>query len=473
MKLSTIAVSVIVGLGVVVTGGSWYSGKQFEQYSSKLPAEINEQLALLKSIYDIDAKVKNIKLDRHLFSSDISYEIETITMDKTDVFQGKGTVYHGPLPLNQVVKGNLIPTAVSIETNVIAPERLKEIFSSLDFLSTTFNIGYQESISGNIVVKPYHITNALNIEQKADGITSDFKIDKSGNGYAEIHTPLLNSSNSKSNQRIDLEQANIHLNWEKKSDYPYLANFDVGVKAKSYKVSPINPMENSIKVGFSDVNYTADSKLNKNVYDSTGKMSAKLDIASQNSQQSFGLLKLDTFSSFDAKAINELVAYIIGNKTLAPENMLVLSKTVMERPLKIHINNFSLENEKGKNELALILNSDNLESDVQKFNQIIKLFKQSSFSMKLNISALEQLLTQLYSLHPKSNGTPEIIAKEKLNELLYNAKASELAVVDPENIQVTLEIDGGKVKLNGKEVPEKKVEMAIVMIMFGLSGMGK
>lgn len=473
MKLSTIAVSVIVGLGVVVTGGSWYSGKQFEQRSSKFSAEINEQLALLKPIYDIDAKVKNIKLDRHLFSSDISYEIEAITMDKTDIFQGKGKVYHGPLPLNQVVKGNLIPTAVSIETNVIAPERLKEIFSSLDFLSTTFNIGYQESISGNVVVKPYHITNTLNIEQKADGITSDFKIDKLGNGYADIYTPLLNSSNTKSNQRIDLEQANIHLNWEKKADYPYLANFDVGIKAKSYKVSPINPMENSIKVSFSDVNYTADSKLNKNVYDSTGKMSAKLDIATQNSQQSFGILKLDTFSSFDAKAINELVAHIIGNKNLISEDMWGFVKILTSYPLKLQINNFSLENEKGKNELALIVNSDNLETDVQNFTQIIKLFKQSSFSMKLNISALEQLLTQLYSLQPKSNIVPEVIAKEQIKELIYNAKASELAVVDPENIQVTVEIDGGKVKLNGKEVPEKKVGMAIVMIMFGLSGMGK
>ena len=48
MKLSNIALSLVVVLGAVATGGSWYTGKQAEEKYSQLISQANQELKKLE-----------------------------------------------------------------------------------------------------------------------------------------------------------------------------------------------------------------------------------------------------------------------------------------------------------------------------------------------------------------------------------------------------------------------------------------
>ena len=81
-------------------------------------------------------------------------------------------------------------------------------------------------------------------------------------------------------------------------------------------------------------------------------------------------------------------------------------------------------------------------------------------------------MTQFYALNPETKANAENLAKENILLLIDSAQQSSLAQVDAEKLQLKLEIDQGKVKLNGNEVPEEQVQTALFMIALSLGSLG-
>ena len=96
MKKSTVAIGVVVALGVIWAGGSWYTGKTAEAQYQKQIDVANKQLALLSASAQTDVKIDNVKFSRGFFSSAVSYDItikpQTDNMSWTIPFEG--TLYH-------------------------------------------------------------------------------------------------------------------------------------------------------------------------------------------------------------------------------------------------------------------------------------------------------------------------------------------------------------------------------------------
>lgn len=63
MKLSNIALSLVVVLGAVATGGSWYTGKQAEEKYSQLISQANQELKKLE-VYGAKAQIKEVNFTR-------------------------------------------------------------------------------------------------------------------------------------------------------------------------------------------------------------------------------------------------------------------------------------------------------------------------------------------------------------------------------------------------------------------------
>lgn len=156
MKKSLVAVGVIVAVGAAWTGASWYTGSKVENELNKIISNTNEFFAANAPEAGVVFKVENFK--RGVFSSQANIVIsaaESNGPDETIVFNTD--IEHGPFPLSQVAKFNLIPKlgAANIElANNAATKELFEITKGKPFISGTAVVGYSKSIDSNLELLP-------------------------------------------------------------------------------------------------------------------------------------------------------------------------------------------------------------------------------------------------------------------------------------------------------------------------------
>ncbi|MDX5626869.1 MULTISPECIES: YdgA family protein [unclassified Brenneria] len=162
MKKSLVAAGVIIALGAVWTGASWYTGKQLAQNIDEFTDNINAQI---KSAYP-DAAIKAVYRDYQggIFSSKVTFVMQYDGSDKWQKPLAPGeeivinnTVYHGPFPLSQLKKFNLIPAMAAVhaelgDTPVINP--LFELTQGKPFFTSESRVAYSGAIGSDIRLLP-------------------------------------------------------------------------------------------------------------------------------------------------------------------------------------------------------------------------------------------------------------------------------------------------------------------------------
>ncbi|KFK94685.1 MULTISPECIES: YdgA family protein [unclassified Serratia (in: enterobacteria)] len=134
MKKSLVAVSVIVVLGAAWTGASWYTGKLIEQRMGEMVDNANSQLKVY--LPDAGIKLSYENYQRGIFSSHLRYVLRSDGTIKTDGGLLKAgeevalleTVDHGPFPLAQLKRFNLIPSLASVHTELENTPPVKALF---------------------------------------------------------------------------------------------------------------------------------------------------------------------------------------------------------------------------------------------------------------------------------------------------------------------------------------------------------
>lgn len=76
MKKSLVAVGVIVALGVVWTGGAWYTGKKLETHLEEMVAQANTQLKLTAPESNLEVSYQNYH--RGVFSSQLQLVVKPV-----------------------------------------------------------------------------------------------------------------------------------------------------------------------------------------------------------------------------------------------------------------------------------------------------------------------------------------------------------------------------------------------------------
>ena len=130
----------------------------------------------------------------------------------------------------------------------------------------------------------------------------------------------------------------------------------------------------------------------------------------------------------------------------------------------------SFENEKGKSDLAVIVNLKPFE--LENVDNFIDIFENSSVDFTINSSFFEEVNKQLNLLNPKTKANAAEQAKSETAMLIEQARQSGAVVVDKDNIKFKLEIHDGKVKHNGREMSEEEVQGVLFMLMLGLGSLG-
>lgn len=95
MKKSLVAVGVIIAVGAVWTGASWYTGSKVESEFSRVIEKTNQALAVSLPDTGIVLKVENYQ--RGIFSSNADVLITSAdSTDNSDAIVIKTNIDHGP-----------------------------------------------------------------------------------------------------------------------------------------------------------------------------------------------------------------------------------------------------------------------------------------------------------------------------------------------------------------------------------------
>ncbi|MDW5499308.1 YdgA family protein [Pseudomonas lundensis] len=163
MKKSLVAVSVIVVLGAAWTGASWYTGKLIEQRMGEVVDNANSQLKVYLPKAGVKLGYENYQ--RGIFSSKIRYVLRadgSVTTDEAPLKAGDEvafieTIDHGPFPLAQLKKFNLLPSMASVHTeleNTPATKGLFDITKGKSLFTAESRISYSGDTSSAIDVIP-------------------------------------------------------------------------------------------------------------------------------------------------------------------------------------------------------------------------------------------------------------------------------------------------------------------------------
>ncbi len=465
MKLTKIALSVVAGLGVAAVGGSWYTGQKVEQEYQKMVEQSNASLKSL-AVYGIDAQFKDVKLTRHFFSSDVSYQIEIKYSGENYVLNGRDKLFHGPFPINRLSQGKLMPVMASSEGEWQPSDNLKAQFDNKAILTSETTLNYNKQYSGEFKLNPF---------KSADGkvILSGVTMTSEGqyeNG--EFQAGLDNFNISVKNDEspalhFALEGVEYGGKMVKDTHYPALTLGDYRFKAK--KLAMWDDSELVPTIQFTDVDMTSLGEVKGERVVSPNKMSAQLGFENKFGKVTLGKLNSDMTVEADSRQLND-VTLLLQNPNASQFNdgrTMLLAKPFS---LKYQL---QFENEKGKNALDLNWESNALNfGEAASFEQILSGFKNSYLNTTLNLASLEALATAINKLDPNTKDTAESQAKFMVNELVNQALQIG-AEVDSENLKMSLVIDNGKVKWNGQELSQEELSGALftLMLMMSMSGM--
>ncbi len=471
MKLTKIAVAVVAVVGAVAVGGSWYTGKQVEQRYQEFLQRGNQSLKQLAT-YGITAEIKDVQFQRHFFSSDVKYTLEAKVDDQTYAFKGDDKLFHGPLPLNRLTKGNLSPILASVENNIQLPENLKVYFNNQDKLGEgKSDISYSGVAKGEFKINPIKV-----VEEGKGSLTL------SESNYIYAYDPKSNKSEFEvkldSVKGTDAEkiETNVQglsykLNTVSDNQYPLLTLGEYTVSIKQLKIT--GSEDTSFAMLYNNLSSTGKSNLMKGRVISSGDAKADIELQKADTKLKLGQFNMDLLMDTDAKSTNDLTQYLTSPDKLASEEAGQIVQSILMKSPKLEVKNLSVENEKGKNSLSLNISLDNFDPNkIESFDSMLNVFKASRLEAKLNIPSLEALAAQMNEMDGATKEEATQQAKLTIEELVNQAKASTLADVDNENIKMKLMIDQGKVNLNGRDVPEEEVQGALFILMLGLSSMG-
>ncbi|WP_374447956.1 YdgA family protein [Providencia sp.] len=160
MKKSLVAVGVIVALGAVWTGASWYTGSKVKDELDRVILKTNDFFAVNVPESGVNFKLENYK--KGVFSSQADIVItsaDSATPDESIVF--KANIDHGPFPISQVAKFNLMPKLAATQVELANNATTKELFEATKgkpFIHGNAVIGYSKSIDTNLELIPVEYT---------------------------------------------------------------------------------------------------------------------------------------------------------------------------------------------------------------------------------------------------------------------------------------------------------------------------
>lgn len=410
MKKSLVAVGVIVALGVVWTGASWYMGSKIESRLQQETERANVQLAQLakENQLGIDVKLEVRDYKKGVFSSNANLAVVITKISDPDSDQASDNkpeeilmatdIAHGPFPLSDLAKFNLAPKLAAVDSTLVNNETTKELFKltkDKSIVGSHTSLGFDGSASGEVTISAIDFTEDKD-KVKTTPITIAFSSDKDATKIAtSIKSDEMIITN-RDTEVFTIKNINGTISGTKVNNDQYLFN------EQSLKLAEISHVSDDKASNFSlkDMSITTKSDIKDKLFYASQSYDFKsLTIGGLE----FGAGKL-AYSIDKANTDAMLLLTKAYNNSLLPWNKYNYDSSdmieqavrdVLEKGLVFRIDDASLTNTKGTTKLnfAIDLNAFSIK-DLDSVKDPAELFNKLFKNIKLNVDLSMPMLTE-------------------------------------------------------------------------------
>ncbi|MDH6632872.1 UNVERIFIED_ORG: uncharacterized protein YdgA (DUF945 family) [Lelliottia amnigena] len=493
MKKSVIAVGVVVALGVVWTGASWFTGKQLESRLAEMVAQANSEIKRTAPEAGVELSYQNYQ--RGVFKSHMQLVVKPVAGTENGWLKDGHSVVldevvdHGPFPLAQLKHFNLIPSMASVKTTLVNNEASKPLFelakNESPFVVDT-RISYAGDTSSDIALK------ALNYEKGDEKVAfsgGDFKLDadRDGNVFTlsgSAESGLVNAVNEY-NQKVQLTFNNLKADGnsrmttfgERMGDQQIsLGKMAIAVEGKEMAV-----LEGMELVGKSDL-----SKDGKSVNSQLDYSLNSLKVQSQDLGSSKLTLKL---GNIDGQAWHQFSQQyraqsqaLLADKELMTKNPELYQQKAMDALLSnlplllkgepvITIAPLSWKNSKGETNFNLSLflkDPATATGEAQTLAQEVdRSVKSIDSKLTIPMDMATEFMTQIAKLEGYNDADAAKLASQQVKGMAAMGQMFRITTLEDNVISTSLQYANGQVTLNGQKMP-----LEDFVGMFGMPTLG-
>ncbi|RRN02638.1 DUF945 domain-containing protein [Bibersteinia trehalosi] len=449
MKFSKIALSVAAIVSVIAVGGSWYTGKQAESRYQQLVELSNKQLKGLES-HGIFAEIKDVKLERHFFSSDVAYRLEAKVDGEKFVVDGQDKLYHGPFPLNRLSQFKLFPVVASLQSKFTLPEQWQQKLQRTELGEGVADFAYSGAIDGVLHVPALSYQEDMGDKLELADVTMKYSYHQNLNGgQGEISTDLVKLSDDYGSH-TEISGVTYHFDYKPNSNYALLGDSNAKVNVKQIKGGKGDSIE------IKDFELDFDGKVEGERALSDVLLSFKSLMV--NGTNNFGSMQLKSDWNVDAalyqqfldlSASGEVETEIVGDVMLK----------LLAKQASFNVKALKLENNGGKANSALSLNFNTFSPEEftnTDLTNVLKALRQSSLDVALDRDYVAHLM--------QAGGDSKEDAQKAAEEFFATLKMFSLVSQEENRAKLALSIDNGKVTLNGKELSDDDLQGLLFML---------
>lgn len=463
MKKSTLAASVIVALGAVWLGGAWYTGKVAEEEYVHQFDLLNQNIQQSFSAKGLSVEFSQVAIERGLLSSKTRYDIVVKDPNKPEsvfTLPFEGTLYHGPLPLNQLSQLNLVPTMFTSVDNLVQNDTTTSWFKVAkggNPLSINTTMNYQRQGAAKMHFAPVDISDEKDTWHLGKtNLTLDFT--PQGIRQADMTADKLVYQEAETKTQVQFN------NIKAMAEYQPIKEWDLLSTGQQWIAAGETNIEETDEQGKTNLLTVKNWKIDLN----TVRKEAFLDLAmnlkldgTQLNQIHFGDLNLNTaFNHLDGETLNQVLHAKFAQIEDAPLTDAEIALIRKFFDLQPHfILRPTLSNSAGKltTDIDVAVATSDLSSTLST-GKIFKLFRHFIFKIDANKAALIETLTAAEQLSSKLDKEEAArIAEMKINDGLKTPVQQGILVDDGKQVKLDLVLENGELKLNGKVIPEEQV----------------
>jgi len=462
MKKSTLTLGVIAALGAAWIGGAWYTGKVAEEEYVHQFELLNQNIQQSFSAKGLSVEFIQVAIERGLLSSKTRYDIVVKDPNKPEsvfTLPFEGTLYHGPLPVNQLSQFNFTPTMFASVDKLTKNDTTSpwfEIAKGKAPLTVTTSMNYQRQGNAKMDFAPFEVSVEKGKWQVGD---VNLSVDFAQKGIQQAHLALSRATYQEAETKTQVQFNNIKA----MAEYQPIEEWDLLSTGQQWITGGETSIEETNEQGKTNQLTVKNWKIDLN----TVRKEAFLDLAmnlklegTQLNQIHFGDLNLNTaFNHLDGETLNQVLHAKFAQTEDAPltdAEIALLRKFFDKQPqFAFHP---MLTTQAGK--LAADIDVAVATSDLATLSRgkIFNLFQHFIFKVNADKAALVEVASAAEQISAKvEKAQADRTAEMKVNDGLKNPIQQGILVDEGKHIKLDLVLENGELKLNGKVIPEEQV----------------
>ena len=499
MKKSTVALGVIVALGIVSIGGAWFTGEKAQTEYLRQIELANQKFQSLGLSDSVNLVYKNKQFDRSFFTSQVEDEVVISLPKEGQVFTIplSTKLYHGPFPLNQLEKFNFVPTMFSAQGVIGKNETTQPLF---DFLKSDKPLQYQASTSyslatkGKVELAAGEMTDPHSPQNKISwsNINIGFDVDKDRAGKYDMTLDEVTADLGPSSADGDSQDATAVKSVKTKmkgmkldasfnpTKWAYIYTGKGSYSTESFEMTSTDYAGKTTTLIEKGLKATSDISLNGDFVNL--KSESAVDSFVLDGKELGKLTNNSELNHIEANAVNALIEAVFtvfksvrDDKNVNDEVVSeILSSWVEEHGMAIFnnqpqlkLNPVAISDNQGKVSLDLnVALAKDPKFDLMK-GSLYKQFTDFAVHIHVDKATAEKILTQLSPEEDKA------LIKENIEEQAKQAATQNIVVNNDKNVTLALVLENGELKLNGQVIPEEQVQGVLFMLIMSAAMQGK